>query len=33
MILTLDVETTFIKTDKGYNPSPYARGNQLVSVG
>ena len=33
MILTLDVETTFIKTDKGSDPSPYTRGNQLVSVG
>ena len=33
MILTLDVETTFIKTGKGYDPSPYTRGNQLVSVG
>ena len=33
MILTLDVETTFIKTDKGSDPSPYAEGNQLVSVG
>ena len=33
MILTLDVETTFIKTEKGHDPSPYARGNQLVSIG
>ena len=33
MILTLDVETTFIKTDKGSDPSPYTEGNQLVSVG